>query len=86
MTTEKQLIDVNSKELIDKISTLIEQRRAVAGEYTGSMNSFGDWYATHLIENGVALPVRCKECVDMQLCGISQILGENGYCSKGRRA
>ena len=72
-------------EEFERIAVLLDERRAMAGEYTGSMNNFGDWYAMHLIKNGVALPVRCKECANMQLCKIAQILGEDGYCSKGER-
>ena len=40
--------------------------------------------ADHLIENGVTIPVRCKDCAKTW-CYLRQELGADGYCSGGER-
>lgn len=42
-------------------------------------------FADYLIANGVSVPVRCVECINNECCSIREAIGENGYCSKGKR-
>ena len=44
-------------------------------------------FADHLLANGVTIPVRCKDCFANGCCSVQIDLdmGDEGYCSKGRK-
>ena len=53
-------------------------------DQAGTMRQFPGSLARILIENGVTIPVRCKDCAK-EWCYLRQELGADGYCSSGER-
>lgn len=49
-------------------------------ERAGSMRQFPGSLSRILMENGVTIPVRCKDCAKTW-CYLRQELGADGYCS-----
>lgn len=88
--------------LKEKLAELLEEARDKALEYCGSLNEgFGAWYAKYLIDHGVVIPVRCKECKHYKSYGpgldglaswgkcllidMDVDMPSNGYCCFGER-
>lgn len=53
-------------------------------DQAGTMRQFTGSLARILIENGVTIPTRCKDC-KKEWCYLRQELGPEGFCSAGER-
>lgn len=75
----------------ERLIELLEEAQEKAKGTVGSMNGgFGAWYADYLIENGVVILIRCKDCkyYIQGTCThpyIRHFVDENDYCSNGEK-
>lgn len=82
----------------ERLIAILEKARMEAGDTMGSMNGgMAAWYADKLLEAGVVLVIRCKDCGlrrtgDCAMCyecydceSQSTWETDNDYCSWGKR-